>query len=513
MKTIYTNGTIITMDENQGNALVEENGRIISVGEYDDLYQEDMLVIDLKGHTLMPSFIDAHSHLSGYAMGLLQVALDDCQTIEDIQKCILEYIKANKIKENQFINCKGYNQENLKEKRHITKQELDAVSSTIPICIQHYTGHCGVMNTPALQALNINEKTISPVGGKINYMTGFLEENAYTSYVQKIPMKSLDELKEAYTKAQEKYASYGITTIQDGMIVDELKDIYQMLVDTDDFFLDVVGYLGYDAVQFKEVFKDYKKQYHHHFKIGGYKMFLDGSPQNKTAWTIASYVDGTYGYPTLNDEQIKNNLQQAIKEDMQVLAHCNGDQAIEHYINQYSQVCSQDIRPVIIHAQMMRESQMQRIKELKMIPSFFLAHVYYFGDIHLRQLGKERAQTISPLHSALKYHLPFTMHQDAPVIEPNMLETIQIAVNRQTINGKTLGKEECIEPIEALKALTVHAAYQYHEEKDKGSLSVDKKADMIILSDNPLKVDKKHIKDIEIIKTIKDGKVVYEKNG
>ena len=124
MKTIYTNGTIITMDENQGNALVEENGRIISVGEYDDLYQEDMLVIDLKGHTLMPSFIDAHSHLSGYAMGLLQVALDDCQTIEDIQKCILEYIKANKIKANQFINCKGYNQENLKEKRHITKQHL-----------------------------------------------------------------------------------------------------------------------------------------------------------------------------------------------------------------------------------------------------------------------------------------------------------------------------------------------------------------------------------------------------
>ena len=178
----------------------------------------------------------------------------NCQTIEDIQKCILEYIKANKIKANQFINCKGYNQENLKEKRHITKQELDAVSSTIPICIQHYTGHCGVMNTPALQALNINEKTISPVGGKINYMTGFLEENAYTSYVQKIPMKSLRWIKRGLIQKHRKNnASYGITTIQDGMIVDELKDIYQMLVDTDDFFLDVVGYIGFDAVQFKEV--------------------------------------------------------------------------------------------------------------------------------------------------------------------------------------------------------------------------------------------------------------------
>lgn len=510
MKTIYTKGTIITLDHQDINALVEENGIIIETGDYEDLYEEGMKVVDLKGNILMPSFIDAHSHISGYAMGFLQVSLNDCQRIEDIQKQIKKYINDNHIQDNQFVTCKGYNQENLKEKRHITKQELNKVSSAIPIVIQHYTGHCGIMNNAALEYLNINEETRID-GGKINVEEGFLEENAYTSYVQKIPMPSIKSLKDAYDKAQSVYASYGITTIQDGMIVDELKDIYKELLKDDVFFLDIVGYPGFQANQFVEEFKDYKKNYKHHFKIGGYKMFLDGSPQNKTAWTIDPYVDGTYGYPTLTDDQIKENFIQAINENVQVLAHCNGDQAIEHYIEQYSLVHKQDIRPVIIHAQMMRSTQMPRVKALNMIPSFFIGHVYYFGEIHKRNMGEKRASTISPLASALKNNIPFTMHTDAPVIEPNMLESIHIAVNRKTIEKHILGPQECIEPLDALKAITTHAAYQYFEEDTKGTLSVKKKADMVILSDNPLTIDKDHIKDIEILTTIKDGMIVFER--
>lgn len=511
MKTIYMNGHIITLEDITGNALVEENGKIIDVGDYQNLYKEDMKVIDLNGATLMPAFIDAHSHLSGYAMNYLQVALDDCQSIEDIQKTIRTYIQDNHQEEHQFINCKGYNQENLKQKQHITKQQLDSVSSTIPIVIQHYTGHCGVMNSAALHRLNITKDTESPQGGQINYNKGFLEENAYTFYVQRVPMPSLKELKKAYRQAQYQYASYGITTLQDGMIVDELKDIYQQLIDSNDFFLDVVGYSGFESHQFIQTFKNYKKVYHHHFKVGGYKTFLDGSPQNKTAWTINPYVDGTYGYPTLTDEQLHDYLLKAIQEDMQILVHCNGDQAIQHYINEYQKVYPQDIRPVIIHAQMMRPEQMKQAKDLDMIPSFFLAHVYYFGDIHRKNMGELRAQTISPLHSALKHNLLFTMHTDAPVIQPNMIETLHIAVNRQTQSGLTLGKEECIEPLDALKALTINAAYQYHEENHKGTLKVGKNADFVILSDNPLTIDKKSIKNIQVLMTIKDGHIIYEK--
>jgi len=511
MKTIYTNGNIITLENTYPNALVEENGIIISVGEFKDIYQEDMQVVDLKGKTLIPSFIDSHSHLSGYAMGLLQVSLDQCQSVKDIQDEIKQYIDNHHIKDGEFVMCKGYDHHLLKEKRHIHKQELDSVSTHIPIVVQHQTGHCGVMNSAALQKVDINEKTKSPEGGFIDYQKGFLEETGFTIYLQKVPMRTLEELKKAYQDAQNQYASYGITTLQEGMIVEGLLDIYKMLIHDQQFFLDIVGYPGFESTKFIDSFQEHIQAYKHHFKIGGYKMFLDGSPQNKTAWTIDPYLDGTYGYPTLTDEQIKNNLEKAIHQNMQVLAHCNGDQAIQHYIEQYEIVKKHDIRPVIVHAQMMREEQMDKAKQLQMIPSFFLAHVYYFGDIHKENMGIKRAQSISPLNTALKHNLLFTLHQDAPVIEPNMIETMHIAVNRETLSGDILGNKECISPMDALKALTINGAYQYHEENEKGSLKVGKKADMVILSDNPLTIDKKHIKDIQIITTIKDGKIIYKR--
>lgn len=510
MKTIYTNGVILTLENDNGNALVEENGKIIGIGDYQKLYEKGMKVVDLEGHTLIPGFIDSHSHISGYATSLLQVALDECQNIHDIQETIQKYINDNQIKNDEFVMCKGYDHHRLEEKRHITKQELNMVSQDIPIIIQHQTGHCGVMNSEALYRLNIHEETKNPEGGIIDYNTGFLEETAFTYYLQKAPMASLESLKKAYLKAQQVYAHHGITTAQDGMIVDALKNIYHMIIQDHLFYLDVVGYPGFEAHNFINDFHNHIKKYINHFKIGGYKMFLDGSPQNKTAWTIEAYRDGTYGYPTLTDEQLKNNLIKAIQEDMQILVHCNGDQAVQHYMDQYNKVHQQDIRPVIIHAQMMRPSQMNQAKELHMIPSFFLSHVYYFGDIHKENMGRERAQFISPLHSALEHQLLFTMHTDAPVIQPNMIESLHIAVNRETQSGDILGENECIEPIEALKALTIHGAYQYFEENEKGSLKVGKKADMVILSDNPLTIDKKEIKNIEVLKTIKDGHVIFD---
>lgn len=507
MKKIYTNGTILTMDKKQGNALVVEDNIIIGIGDFHQLYKENMQVIDLHGYTLMPSFIDAHSHLSGYANGLLQVALDECQSIQDIQNVIVEHIKNNPQVKN--IKCKGYDHHKLKEKRHITKRELDCMTS-IPIFIQHQTGHCGVMNTEAFQFLGIDEKTPSPAGGKINFETGFLEENAFTYYIQKAPMPTLQELKEAYKKAQDIYASYGITTIQDGMLVDALKNIYTMLMNEDVFYLDVVGYVGFDEKEWKNELKD-NNNYKHHFKLGGYKMFLDGSPQNKTAWVTEPYTDGTYGYPTLTDRQIQNYLKKAIDENKQVLAHCNGDRAIQHYIDQYELVHQQDIRPVIVHAQMLRKDQMKKVKQLKMIPSFFLSHVYYFGDIHKENMSKNRAENISPLMTSLQHNILFTLHQDAPVIEPNMFETLHIAVNRTTQKGYVLGQKECISVEEAIKAITINAAYQYFEEDFKGTLTVGKKADMIIVSENPLTCQNDKIKDIQVLQTIKDGKVIYER--
>ena len=501
MKSIYINGNIITLEDVTGNALVEEDGKIIEIGNLEDIDYQGIKVIDLKGKTLMPGFIDAHSHISGYASSLLQVSLKECKSIQDILDKIIKH------KDQSYIVCSQYDQHMLKEQRHITRQELDDLNIDSMIVIQHQTGHMAIVNTKVLEYLHITKDT-KVEGGYIDYDQGLLEENAFTANALKLPMPTLDELLKAYQKAQYIYASYGITTAQDGMIMDELTDIYQKLIDNNVLYLDVVGYPGFQAHQFIEQFKDYQ-DYKHHFKVGGYKMFLDGSPQNKTAWTIDPYTDGTSGYPTLTDQQIENNLKRAIKENKQVIAHCNGDQAIEHYINIYEKVHQQDIRPVIVHAQMMRENQIIKAKNLNMIASYFVDHVHYFGDIHKENMGIQRAQTISPLHTSLKHHLLFTLHQDSPVLEPHMLETVSIAMNRKTLSNDILGKEECIQAIDALKAITINAAYQYHEEHEKGSLKVGKKADMIILSDNPL--TSKSIQDIEVLYTIKDGRIIYKK--
>lgn len=201
---------------------------------------------------------------------------------------------------------------------------------------------------------------------------------------------------------------------------------------------------------------------------------------------------------------------------MQILVHCNGDAACEQYINQYAIAkekinSNNDIRPVIIHAQLLDRDQLDRVKELKMVPSFFVAHVYHWGDIHIKNYGLERASRVSLAKDALDKGILFTFHQDSPVIEPNMLETIWCAVNRITKNGVLLGEDERIAPLEALKAVTKNAAYQYFEEDIKGTIKEGKLADLVILDKNILKVNPIDIKNIEVLETIKEGKTIFKK--
>ena len=217
------------------------------------------------------------------------------------------------------------------------------------------------------------------------------------------------------------------------------------------------------------------------------KHFLDGSPQGRTAWMRTPYLGEEkdyYAYGTQRDEQLQANLELALKDNMQILVHCNGDAACEQYINQYEKIkkkyeIENDIRPVIIHAQLLDRDQLNRVKNLNMIPSFFVAHVYYWGDIHIQNYGFERASRISLAKDALDKGIIFTFHQDSPVIKPNMLETIWCAVNRTTKDGILLGKDERISPMEALKAVTKNAAYQYFEENIKGTLKEGKLADLV----------------------------------
>ena len=514
MKKIIYNANIITMEKDLfKEAMCFEDGKILKVGTNADvlsLKDSSTEIIDMKGKTILPSFLDSHSHFSSVANSFLQVNLNECNSFEEIKECILNYINKNEIKENEWIIASGYDHNHLKEQEHPKKDYLDTFLPNNPIVLQHQSGHIGVFNSKALDFFNVDENTISPSGGvieKINgELTGYMEELAFIKYLKLVPMPSIEKLLEAYKKAQDKYLSYGITTVQEGYMSKELIPLYKALIKSELLKIDVVGYPDLESIEeFKKEFPNSYKKYDKHFKFQGLKMILDGSPQGRTAWMKKTYIgeEEYKGYPSMNYEEIIKNIQYAKEDNLQILAHCNGDMAAEEYIKACKEVGNvEKIRPVIIHAQLIDEDELDEAKELGLIPSFFVAHVYHWGDTHIKNFGLERSSKISPVKSAINRKMIYTLHQDSPIIEPNMLETVWCAVKRQTKKGKILGKEQKITVLEALKGLTINVAYQYFEEEKKGSIKEGKEAKFIVLDKNPLEVGIDEIPNIKILETI-----------
>ena len=525
-KVIFYDGDIITMDDNNKfpEAVFIKNDIIEKVGtkeEIMELKDDNTEVIDLHGKTLMPGFIDSHSHITAYAQTFATVPLRDCKTIEEINDKLLEY-KNNKKINNDCIIGVGYDNNMLKEKRHPNKFDLDSKISNCSVIIVHASGHMAVANSKALEVLNINKDTKDEQGGKIGRVegtdepNGYLEENAFISRTGVILNQSLEIRKKLLEEAQQDYLRNGITTCQDGLTKKKDWEVLKATAEEDKFKLDVVGYIDIaDNKNIVDENNEYVKKYKNRLKIGGYKLILDGSPQGKTAWLTKPYEgEKDYrGYPTKTDEEVEGFVNIAVEEEMQLLTHCNGDAAGDQLINSYLKVKDvnkvKKIRPVLIHAQTVRKDQLEKCKELGMIPSFFVTHTYYWGDVHIKNLG-ERAYHISPVKTTIDLGWIYTFHQDTPVILPNMLETVWAAVNRKTMSGVTIGEEERIEVYEALKAITVYAAYQYFEENEKGDIKEGKIADLVVLDANPLKVSKEKIKDIKVRQTWKNGELVYK---
>ena len=164
----------------------------------------------------------------------------------------------------------------------------------------------------------------------------------------------------------------------------------------------------------------------------------------------------------------------------------------------------------MIHAQLLQPEQLADMAKLNLIASFFIAHIYHWGDTHIQNFGMERASQISPVGTAIQEGVTYTFHQDTPVIAPNMMDTIWCAVNRKTRNGIELGEEQKISVYDALKAITIHGAYQYFEEDKKGSIREGKLADLVILDQNPLKVNPMDLRDIQVVCTIKNGDILFQ---
>ena len=497
MKTLFYNGIIYDRDYNKNNSMIIENDKIIAIA--DDLNCNDVdTKIDLLGKTILPSFLDAHSHITSIAMSYLQVDLGSCTSINEIKDILSKYYTENKP---TIINAINYDHNKLIEKRHPTKDDIDDVIPNIPVVLSHNSNHFGVLNTKAIKLLNV--KTAN----------GFLQETDFVNAIRLLPLPSIDDIIKCYKKAQDYYASYGICYVQDGMIVKEMLPIYQKLLDSDLLYLDI---FGYPAIEEKDLILKALDNRNSLFKIKGYKIILDGSPQGKTAYMLTPYL-GTNdcSSPLISDEKLEKYLDIAINDNKQLIAHCNGDHASLQFINACKKKNIESIKaikPVIIHGQLLNVNQLDDVKKLGIIPSFFIAHVYYFGDIHIQNFGLSRASKISPAKSCLDKDILFTFHQDSPVINPNMFETIQISVNRLTKNNILLGSDEQISLKDALDAVTKNVARQYGIEDECGYLAIGMKASFIIIDKDIFACKKEEIKDIKILETYKNGKCIYTNN-
>lgn len=496
MLRVYFNGTIITMDEEMyADYAVAEDGTIKETGRGEPPKADEY--VDLKGRTLMPAFIDAHSHFTSVAYSFMRAQLEGADSVEEIRNRIERFINENG-REGKWVVAMGYDHNLLEGKRHITDAELDGIYGDCAIVVEHKSGHSGVFNTEARKRLGITSSE-----------RGLLEENPYLEKLKQIPMDGGRELLDAYARAQEKYFSCGITTAQEGYAMGLLLPMYKELISSGILEIDLNAYPDIDSIEkWYSVFPRCRGDYYKNFRIAGLKIMLDGSPQSKTAWISGNYTDGTCGYPSLSAKDTDKAVAWAAENGVQVIAHCNGDMACGRFIDSVGKYGNK--RAVIIHAQLMRRDQLEKAAKYDMIPSFFVAHIYHWGDIHVENLGQERACCISPAGSALKEGLTFTFHQDAPVIEPDMFETIWCAVKRQTKNGVILGEDEAISVADALRAVTVNAAYQYFEEDSKGRIAPGMREDLIITDKDPLKTDIDDIRNIKVLRTIKGGKTVYK---
>ncbi len=538
--TVYYNGDIITMvgdSPNYVEAIVEQEGKIVFTGSSIEAMKvagKGHNMIDLKGKTLVPGFIDGHCHFANFgaqAIGAQLLASPDAN-VDDMETLISVLKEWNTSKNRAltgWIYGTGFDDSILKEKRFPTKHDLDKVSTEFPIMITHISGHFAVVNSKGLEKLGIDENSKNPEGGIIrreNNSTepnGVLEELAAIPYMlQAIAPQSEEAIIKFFEAGQEMALSYGYTTAQEGRAMQN-QEMLVAMAEMDKYKIDVISYIDYMFVDKHMTSKWNSKNYINKFRIGGMKVTLDGSPQGRTAWRTEPYLippEGMphdySGYPAIpNDSVLSSIFEKGFKNNWQILTHTNGDAAVDQLIRTMKPLKekygNEGRRDVIIHGQYIREDQLDQAKDMNMIASLFPLHTFYWGDWHTQLIGDSLVQNISPVKTALNKGIDVTIHTDAPVALPNLMRVLWTAVERTSRSGKIIGTDERITPYEALQAITIWSAYQHYEEDKKGTLENGKLADLVILDENPLKVEPENIKDIQVLKTIKEGKIVFEK--
>jgi predicted amidohydrolase YtcJ len=531
---IITGGPIVTMEGDQpatAEAIVVDDGRITFVGSKADALKQKAVgtvVKDLGGKTLMPGFIDGHAHAQQFGMqavgaNLLAPPDGTVNTVDDVVEKLKSFAAGPDVARTGWIFGVGYDDALLG--RHPTREDLDKVSTTVPVMATHISGHFAAVNTFGLKLIGYNASTPNPEGGVIRREAdgktpnGVLEELAAIPHMLTLQPTTREGKDYFLNRGLEMAKSYGYTTANEGrmfgpMHADMADAARRGLVDID--FIGWMDYTGRSALD-----TGFSDTYSNHYRLGGLKITLDGSPQGRTAWRTVPYLippdgqDAGYkGYPAIPDtRQVEAYIDEAFAKGWPVKVHTNGDAAIDQLFEALKPVVARNgVKPgqvMLIHGQFIRPDQVQALRSLGIFPSMFPMHTFYWGDWYKQIVGPEQAQRIAPMRSILNTGLHATSHTDAPVALPNLMQVVWATVNRTSRSGTVIGADERVTPYEAMKMITLWGAEQFGEQANKGSIKEGKLADLVVLSDNPITMDPAEINQVQVLETIKEGKTVW----
>ena len=527
---LYAGGTILSMDATGNNieAVGVRNGRIVATGTADAVagklhpgYER----FDLHGHTMLPGFYAAHDHFPEagdnelYQVDLNSPPLGKIRNMEELIAALKR--KADTTPEGQWVLGWGYDDTLLAESRHPTRDDLDRVSTRHPIWITHVSGHLGAANSLALGIAGVTKATAQPRVGCIRRDAKTGEPNGVFEECgglvgRHIPGHTPEQRQAAIRKSQDVYLQQGVTTtVIAGASAETLRDLDAAVADNNLRLRISALAIWRDADHLPEL-----KTTPEHIHLTGVKLFQDGSIQGYTGFLGAPYFKQPEGktdyrgYASRPREELIRMVTACHQKGLRVAIHGNGDAAIDDILEAFAAAQKADPRPDarhrIEHCQTAREDQLARMEQLGVTPSYFVAHVYYWGDRHRDIfLGPERAARISPLAGSLRHHLRFTLHNDTSVTPVNPIMLVWTAVNRITSSGKVLGEAERIPAMAALRTVTSEAAWQNFEENDRGSIEPGKLADFVILDRNPLAMPPAEIRNLSVTATIIGGETVY----
>jgi predicted amidohydrolase YtcJ len=539
--SIFFGGDILTMQGDNptyAEAVAVKDGKIVFVGSKADAQKMQgsaTAMNDLMGKTLLPGFIDGHSHYINSLSVANQAKLyappaGPGKDVDSIIATLKDFAAKRNIPKGEIIIGYGYDDTVMPNGRLLNRDDLDAAFPDNPVRIDHVSMHGTVLNSMAMKLFGFDANTKTPPGGVIvrkpgsNEPYGLIMETAFLPVFEKTPTMT-PEQEIAGTKAgQMMYAETGITTAHEGATHLANLQTMKRATDAGANIIDVVAYpfiTDLDKILVEFPAASWGK-YDRHFKIGGAKITSDGSPQGRTAYFSTPYLTGGpggeknwRGEPTFPAETLQAMLKKVYDLNVPLTYHANGDAAIDMLIKAHETIAADDLgkdrNVTIIHAQFTRKDHIQKFVEYKFRPSFYTLHTYYFSAAHIANRGKEQAMYISPMRDAIDAGLHPTNHTDAVVAPLDQMFMLWSAVNRISRGGAEIGPDQRVTPYEGLKTMTIWGAEQYGEQDSKGSLESGKLADLVILDKNPLKVEPNAIKDIQVLETLKEGKSVYQR--